>query len=352
MGEHALDHVGVVVDAELVGHREQQGVRGGDRLVLGELGDQLVRLARVRPAEPGAAAVQEADLVGAAALLPEQLPVQIVDDREDAAADRDARLTVMPGGLPRVPEPLDLLGLELMEGHAGVLGEQCRAHQVEPLLGRPLGGRAGACAPPDPVPQAGRVRLDPQQARRVREHRARVGPGETLAAEHLEEHAGVLAGHVGVALAFGRGVSEVAETVDHLLRRAAADTQLQPATGDQVGGTGVLGHVERVLVAHVDHGGAQLDPAGPRRGRGQQRERRGELLGEVVHAVVSAVGTRLLRGHREFDRLQQGVRPRAHQRVPGRRPVPEGQEPNLLHIGANSTASGGIPMGTCPTRST
>jgi hypothetical protein len=155
----------------------------------------------------------------------------------------------------------------------------------------------------------------------------------------------VLARHVGVAHALGRNVAEVPEAVDHLLGGAPADAQLQPATGDQVGGAGVLGHVERVLVPHVDHGRAQLDRAGPRGGRGQQRERGGELLGEVVHPVVRAVGARFLRGHRELDRLQQGVRGRPHHRVLRRRPVPERQEPNFLHASTNFAASSRIPAG-------
>ena len=70
---------------------------------------------------------------------------------------------------------------------------------------------------------------------------------------------------------------------------------------------GVLGHVERVLVAHVDDAGADLDPAGPRADGGEQRERRGELVGEVVHPEVRAVGAELLGGDREVDRLQQHV---------------------------------------------
>ena len=37
MSDHALDEVGVVVDAELVGDRQQHGVGGRDRLVLGQL---------------------------------------------------------------------------------------------------------------------------------------------------------------------------------------------------------------------------------------------------------------------------------------------------------------------------
>ncbi len=89
-----------------------------------------------------------------------------------------------------------------------------------------------------------------------------------------------------------RRVAEVAPAVDDLLGRAAADAELQPPAGDEVGGAGVLGHVERVLVAHVDDAGADLDPAGPRADGRQQRERRGELAGEVVHAEVGAVGAR------------------------------------------------------------
>ena len=34
----------------------------------------------------------------------------------------------------------------------------------------------------------------------------------------------------------------------------------EAAIGDDIRGAGVLGHVQRVLVAHVDHGGADLDP--------------------------------------------------------------------------------------------
>ena len=60
----------------------------------------------------------------------------------------------------------DLLGLQLVERHAGVLDEQRRAHQVHALLRRPLGGGTGARAPPDPVGQAGRLRLDRQPAGR------------------------------------------------------------------------------------------------------------------------------------------------------------------------------------------
>ena len=55
--------MGTVVDTELVGDRQQQGVRSGDRLVLGQLLDELVGLRGVGLAEAGLAAVDESDLV-------------------------------------------------------------------------------------------------------------------------------------------------------------------------------------------------------------------------------------------------------------------------------------------------
>ena len=113
--------------------------------------------------------------------------------------------------------------------------------------------------------------------------------------------------HVGVGLALGRDVAEVAPAVDDLLGRAAADAQLQPAAGDEVRGAGVLGHVQRVLVAHVDDGRADLDALGARANCGEQREGRGELAREVVDAEVGAVGAQLLGRHGQLDRLDQRV---------------------------------------------
>ena len=51
--EDALDDVGVVVDAELVRHGQEQRVGGGDRLVLGQLADEQVGLGGVAAAEDG-----------------------------------------------------------------------------------------------------------------------------------------------------------------------------------------------------------------------------------------------------------------------------------------------------------
>ena len=145
-----------------------------------------------------------------------------------------------------------------------------------------------------------------------------LGCGEALAAQQIEEHLGVAPGHVGVGLALGRGVAEVAPPVDHLLGRPAADAELQAAAGDDVGRARVLGHVERVLVAHVDHRRADLDAAGPRADRRQQRERRAELAGEVMHAEIRPVRAQLLGSDGEVDGLQERVGRRARLRAGAR----------------------------------
>ena len=139
--------------------------------------------------------------------------------------------------------------------------------------------------------------------------------------------------HVGVALALGRLITEIAPAIDHLLGRASADAELQPPACDEIGGTGVLGHVERVLVAHVDHGRADLDAAGLRADRRQQREGRGELAREMMDPEIGAVRAQLLGGNGEVDGLQQRIRGRAGLRLRRGRPVPEREKADLLHAG-------------------
>jgi len=131
--------------------------------------------------------------------------------------------------------------------------------------------------------------------------------GEALTFQEIEEDLGVAARHVGVCLTIGRLVAEVAEAIDHLLGRAATDTELQAPASDEIGGPGVLGHVERVLVAHVDDGRSHLDPRGARTNRGEERERGGELTRKVVDAEVRAVGAELFGRDGQLDRLKQGV---------------------------------------------
>ena len=137
----------------------------------------------------------------------------------------------------------------------------------------------------------------------------------------------MLAGHVGVGPAVRRLVAEVAEAIDDLLGRTAADPELQAAARDEVGGAGVLDHVERVLVAHVDDGGPDLDALGPSPDRRQERERRRQLLGEVVDAEVGAVGTQVLDRLGQLDRLDERVRARPDLRVGRCRPMPNDRNP-------------------------
>src|SRR5204863_3878161 len=81
----------------------------------------------------------------------------------------------------------------------------------------------------------------------------------------------------------------------------------------------------------VDDGGADLDPLRPGTDRCQQRERRSQLLGEVMDPEVGAVGAQLLDRLGELDGLHERVRPGAHLRVRRARPVTEREEADLLH---------------------
>ncbi len=104
MLEDRLDDVGVVVDAELVGHSEEERIGFGDGLVFLQLFDEHVRLRGIAAAEHGAPVVtEEADRVRALAVAAEIGAVAIVHQREDAAADRHPglRAYVRPPSRPR-----------------------------------------------------------------------------------------------------------------------------------------------------------------------------------------------------------------------------------------------------------
>src|SRR6185437_1995244 len=138
----------------------------------------------VAAAEDGARVVaEEADLVVFLAAAPEIVAVAVVHQGEDAAADRHPRLARVPGLLPCRAEDLDLLRLLDVERASALVGLEGRALQVHPELGGPARRRVRAGAPPDALAQAFGVRLDAQEAGRVREHRPRVGARKALAAQ-------------------------------------------------------------------------------------------------------------------------------------------------------------------------
>jgi hypothetical protein len=81
-------------------------------------------------------------------------------------------------------------------------------------------------------------------------------------------------------------VAEIAPALDHLLRRAAADSQLEAPIRDEIRSAGVLCHVMRVLIPHVDDGGANFDFSCLSADRREQREWGCQLLREVMNAEV------------------------------------------------------------------
>src|SRR6476661_6340055 len=167
MLEDRLDDVGVVVDAELIGHGQQQGIGRGDGFVFLELLDERVRLGGIAPAKNGAGVVaEEADLVVVLVAVPEIGAVAVVDQRKDAAADRHPRLARMTSRLPRLAEDPDLLRLLNVERTSALVILERRALHIHPELARPGRGGIRAGAPPDAIAQARRVRLEAQQARR------------------------------------------------------------------------------------------------------------------------------------------------------------------------------------------
>jgi hypothetical protein len=82
--------------------------------------------------------------------------------------------------------------------------------------------------------------------------------------------------------------------IDHLLGRPSADAELKTSARDQIGCAGVFGHIQRALVAHVDHRCADLDAAGLRTDGRQQGKRRGKLAGEVMDAKIGSVRAQFL----------------------------------------------------------
>src|SRR5262245_15358276 len=133
------------------------------------------------------------------------------------------------------------------------------------------------------------MRLESKQPGRVGKHRPWIRSRESFSFQQLEKHFGMTPAHVRVGASFWWFVPEVTPPVDDLFWRAAADPELEPPVADQIGRAGVLDHVKRVFVPHVDDSGADLDAACLGTNRCEQWERRRELPSKVVDAKVCAV---------------------------------------------------------------
>jgi hypothetical protein len=73
---------------------------------------------------------------------------------------------------------------------------------------------------------------------------------------------------------------------------------------------------------------------------GEQREGRGELAREMMHAEIRAVRAKLFGGDGKIDGLQQRVGGRACLRMRRRRPVAEGEKADFLHGGGTRACAG------------
>src|SRR5438552_1277558 len=142
--EDAFEHVGVVVHTQLVRDCEEQRVGRLDSFVAREFFDQHVWFRGVRAAEDGPRVrVDVADLVLVAGVATKVRPVAVVDEREDAAADRHAWLTPMSGVLPRLTIGFNLLPLLYVERLAGLIIFERRALEIHAQVRGPLGRRVG-----------------------------------------------------------------------------------------------------------------------------------------------------------------------------------------------------------------
>jgi len=87
-----LEESRVELDAQLVGHGDQERVRVGDGRIIRELFDELVGLADVAAPEGRLQPVDDADLVARLGLgaEPEVVVVLLRDEGDDAATDRNS----------------------------------------------------------------------------------------------------------------------------------------------------------------------------------------------------------------------------------------------------------------------
>ena len=149
--------------------------------------------------------------------------------------------------------------------------------------------------------------LEAQEPGRIGKHRARVGLRETFPIEKLEKRLSVAPSHGRIVFAFIEPMTKVTPSIDHLLGRAAADSQLQARASDEIGRTRVFRHVVRILIPHVDDGRSDLDLLGFCANRGEQRKRGGELPREMMNPEVGSIHPESLRLDREVDRLQEHI---------------------------------------------
>src|SRR5581483_7618643 len=125
-----------------------------------------IRFAGVAASKTSNATIEVTELVAVPAGAASEIEtVLIADDRYHASAHRDPWFALPAGLPPCLTKELDLFGLELIKGHPGVLGQKRGAHEMHALLAGPFRGGARTGTPPDPLVEAGRLRLNRKRAR-------------------------------------------------------------------------------------------------------------------------------------------------------------------------------------------
>lgn len=112
----------------------------------------------------------------------------------------------------------------------------------------------------------------------------------------------------------------------------------------EIQGAELLRQVKRVLVAHVDHTGAHLDPLGPRAGRREDGDGRRRLAGIVVDSPVGAVDADLVSSDGDLDGVLEGLSSAEVTRASPVSVVAKAKESKRLHVIFNYIGCHPIPL--------
>ena len=111
MGQNCLQNMHVVGNTQLVRDRQQKCIGFGDRVVFSELFNEHVRLGGIATAKNCTRIINVADLILFLRAASEIEAIAIIGQREDAAANRDARCSGMASVFPCSTESAYLRGL-------------------------------------------------------------------------------------------------------------------------------------------------------------------------------------------------------------------------------------------------
>src|SRR5687768_7118224 len=97
------------------------------------------------------------------------------------------------------------------------------------------------------------------------------------------------AAHVSISFTSRGFIAEVTPSINHLLWRTSAYSQLQSATGNQISCTRVFHHVEWIFITHINHRSTNLNLVCLGTDGRQQREWRRQLCSKMMHPEVCTV---------------------------------------------------------------